>query len=298
MLDGNARGAILMVLAMAGFAIEDTFIKLAAATLPVGQILIVIGIGGALAYGAFAVLRGTVPLPLGILRGASGIRAFFEGLAAIFFVTGLSLVPISIVTTIIQANPLLVTIGAALFFRETIGWRRWSAIAIGLFGVLIVLRPFGQGFEAATLFTVAGVIAMSARDLATRKIPPVFSTVQLSTLGFAATIPAGAVALLIEGTGFARPDITATAYLAGAIAIGIPALYCIIAAMRLGEISFVAPFRYSRIVFGLLVGLLVFRETLDGYTIFGAAIICVSGLYTFLREARLRRPSPATPAAL
>jgi drug/metabolite transporter (DMT)-like permease len=292
----NTRGAILMVLAMAGFAIEDMFIKLAADSLPVGQILMIIGIGGALAYGGYALARGLAPVSLSMLRGASGIRAVFEGVAAICFVTGLSLVPISVVTTIIQANPLLVTIGAALIFRETIGWRRWSAIAVGLIGVLIVVRPFGAGFAGGTLFVVAGVVAMSARDLATRKIPARFSTVQLSTLGFLATIPAGAVAMLIEGGGFVMPDLRATACLAGAIAIGIPALYCIIAAMRVGEISFVAPFRYSRIVFGLFAGVLVFRETLDGYTILGAAIITAAGLYTFLREARLRRafPQPST----
>jgi drug/metabolite transporter (DMT)-like permease len=83
-----------------------------------------------------------------------------------------------------------------------------------------------------------------------------------------------------------------------AVGIGIPALYAIILANRLGDISFVAPFRYSRIVFGLLLSLIVFGEVLDRYTLIGAGIIVASGLYTFAREARLRRASQSTQAAL
>ncbi len=294
----NLRGAGLMILAMLGFSFEDMFIKLASDVMPVGQILIMIGIGGALAFGGFALLRGQPPIAPGMLRGPSGIRALLEGAAGLFFVTGLSLVPISIASTIVQASPLLVTCGAALFFGEPVGWRRWTAIAIGLIGVLIVLRPFGEAFEASTLVIVAGVILLSARDLATRRIPAGFTTLQLSTMGFLATIPAGIISLLIAGPGSIRADAQATMYVGGAIAAGIPALYCIIAAMRVGEIGFVAPFRYSRIVFGLTVGVVIFRETLDFYTIVGAAVICAAGLYTFVREARLRRPSPTVAAAL
>lgn len=278
-----------MVLAMAGFAIEDSFIKLVSDTLPVGQILILTGIGGAVLYGLWAGLRGERPVTAAMLRGPSGTRALFEGLAGTFFVTALALVPLSLVTTIIQTNPLLVTLGAALFFAEPVGPRRWSAIVVGLCGVLIVLRPFGTGFEPATLFAVLGVISMSARDLATRRVDSSISTVQLSTLGFLAVIPGGMLSLWFSGEGFVAMNARATLLTFGIIGIGAPALYCIIAAMRVGEISFVAPFRYSRIAFGLLVGVVVFRETLDGFTLLGAAIIVASGLYTFLREAQLRR---------
>ena len=253
----NIRGAILMVIAMLGFAVEDTLIKLMATDIPSGQILMTIGLGGALVFASLAWIKGEAPFGFWMLRGASGVRALCEGLAALGFVTALALVPISLVTTIIQASPLLVTLGAAVFFKAPVGPRRWIAILIGLIGVLIVLRPFGDSFEAPALFAVGGVIAMSARDLATRQVKQNISTLQLSVVGFLAAVPAG----------------------------------CIIAAMRIGDIAFVTPFRYSRIIFGLLAGLLIFGETLDAYTLLGAAIIVISGTYTLLREARLRRTS-------
>jgi drug/metabolite transporter (DMT)-like permease len=176
-----------------------------------------------------------------------------------------------------------------LFFKESVGWRRWLAIVVGLIGVLIVLRPFGTAFEPLALLAVIGVIAMSARDLATRQITQSISTVQLSVVGFVATIPAGALGLVLSGAKPVMPDLHVWGIWIAAITVGVPALYCIIAAMRIGDISFVTPFRYSRIVFGLLAGLLVFGETLDAYTLIGAAIIVTSGIYTLLREARLRR---------
>lgn len=287
----NIRGAILMVIAMFGFAVEDSLIKLMATDVASGQVLIMIGIGGAMVFALSALVQGEQPFGFWMLSGFSGMRAICEGFAALGFVTALALVPISLVTTIIQASPLLVTLGAALFFKETVGWRRWLAIAVGLLGVLIVLRPFGAGFQPAALFAVMGVIFMSARDLATRKITTNISTLQLSVIGFMATIPAGALSLVISGSTPAVPTGQTLLYLIGAISIGVPALYCIISAMRIGDISFVSPFRYSRIIFGLLAGLLVFGETLDFYTVLGAAIIVGSGSYTLLREARLRRSS-------
>ena len=285
----NTRGAILMVIAMLGFAVVDSLIKILANSLPSGQILMMLGIGGAIVFTAWAVFAGQKPMSLSMLRGASGIRATCEGIAALGFVSALALVPISLVTTIIQASPLLITLGAAVFFGETVGWRRWMAIMIGLVGVLIVLRPFGSTFESVALLAVIGVIAMSARDLITRKITQSISTIQLSVVGSVATVPAGAVGLVLAGAYPVMPSPAASGICVLAVIIVVPSLYCIIAAMRIGDISFVTPFRYTRIVFGLLAGLVIFGETLDGHTLFGAAIIVASGLYTLLREASLRR---------
>ncbi len=290
---GNLRGATLMVLAMAGFAIEDMFIKFAARDVPSGQVLVMAGLGGAAIYGLWALIRGEAPVTAAMFRGASGLRALFEGIAGTAFVTALALVPLSLVTTIMQTSPLLVTLGAAVFLSEPVGPRRWSAIVVGLFGVMIVIQPWGTGFEPSALFAVVGVLAMAARDLATRAVPQSISTVQLSTLGFAAIIPGGALSLLLTDTQMVWPTTAAWWNIAGLLGIGIPALYAVIAAMRVGEVSFVAPFRYSRIVFGLAIGVVVFGETLGTNTLIGAAIVVCAGTYTFLREAQLRkRPSP------
>ena len=288
----NLRGAMLMVLSMLFFALEDMFIKLMAETLPVGEILIVTGLAGAAAFSLFGLARGQCPLRRAMFWGPSGLRVLFEGIAGLFFVTALAVAPISIVTTIIQATPLIVTLGAALILREPVGPRRWTAIVIGLLGVLIVLRPFGGGFEATALFAVAGVLAMSARDLVTRRLPAHFTTLQMSTVGFLAVIPGGVLLLVVTGDGMVWPTPQVWVWLAAGILSGLPAIYTLIAAMRIGEISFVAPYRYSRIIFGLTVGALVFNETLDAYTLIGAAIIVASGIYMVWRERKLRIVAP------
>ena len=277
-----------MVAAMLGFAVEDTLIKLMSDALPSGQILMMLGVGGAGIFAVWAVLTRQRPFSFHFLRGPSGVRAICEGLAALGFVTALALAPISLVTMIIQASPLLVTLGAAVFFREAVGWRRWMAILVGLMGVLIVIRPFGDSFEPAALFAVMGVIFMSARDLATRQITQSITTVQVSVIGFLATIPAGYLSLVISGAQIVMPTPQIWVLFVAAVLIGVPALYCVIAAMRLGEISFVAPFRYTRIIFGLMAGVFVFHETIDAFTLLGAAIIVASGIFTLWREARLR----------
>ena len=294
----NLKGAALMVASMAGFAVEDAFIKGASGQLPPGQIISMIGLGGAAAFALWSLSRGENPLPRTLFRGPALYRSILEAATSLNFIIALSLVPLALLTTIMQANPLLVTMGAALFFGAPVGWRRWTAIAVGLVGALIVVRPFGTAFELTTLWVVAGVIAQSARDLATRRTPAHVTTLQLSTAGFGVMVPTGILVSLIFGTPPVWPSLLNWEYLFAAVGIGIPALYAIILANRLGDISFVAPFRYSRIVFGLLLSLIVFGEVLDGYTLIGAAIIVASGLYTFAREARLRRASQSTQAAL
>ncbi len=285
----NLRGAALMVVAMFGFALEDTLIKLMSASLPSGQILMMLGVGGTVVFAIWSILKGEVAFSPSFLRGASGVRAVCEGMAALGFVTALALAPLSLVTMIIQASPILVTFGAAVFFKETVGWRRWLAVVIGMIGVLIVIRPFGETFEPTALFAVMGVIFMSARDLATRKITQGISTTQVSAIGFMATIPAGALSLIVSGASPVVPSGLVIGQFLVAVAIGGPALYCVIAAMRIGEISFITPFRYTRIIFGLMAGMIVFSEKIDALTLVGAAIIVVSGIYTVWREARLRR---------
>ncbi|NBR53406.1 MAG: DMT family transporter [Rhodobacteraceae bacterium] len=287
-----------MVLSMAIFAVEDMFIKQASAYFPTGQIITLLGLGGAMIFALWSALRREAPLPSTLFRGAALLRSIFEAFATLCFTMALALVPLALFTTVMQANPLLVTLGAALIFGHQVGWRRWSAIAIGLAGVLIVLRPFGSSFELTALWVVGGVILQAGRDLITSRVSRTITTLQISTAAFAALIPTGIIVALVSGTPFVCPELEGWLRLGGAIGTGIPAIYAIILANRIGDVSFVAPFRYSRIVFGLALSVIVFGEVLDGYTLIGAAIIVASGLYTFAREARLRRTSPSAKATL
>lgn len=288
----NLIGALWMTIAMALYASVDSFVKLAGQTLPLGQILLAVGLTGMIAFAAAALARGIAPLPGKVFRGAALLRALFDAAASSTIIAALGHVDLSLFTAIIQANPLLVVLGAALFLGESVGWRRYIAIATGLIGVFIVLRPSGDNFTPAALLVVLGVIFQAGRDVVTRNVPRDIHSLQLSGAAFAALAAVGVVVLAVQGTPPIRPEGPAWLHLLGACFISIPAVYAMVASMRIGEVGFVAPFRYTRIVFGLGLGVLVFGETLDTAMLLGAAIIVGSGLYSFWRETRLTRTRP------
>jgi drug/metabolite transporter (DMT)-like permease len=280
----NIRGAALMVIAMLGFALEDMFIKLLADALSVGQIIFMLGVGGATVFGTVVLLQGRALFSRDMLILPILLRAIGEMFGAITFVSAFVLTSISSASAILQATPLVVTLGAAIFLQEPVGWRRWSAILVGLCGVLLIIRPGMESFSVLSLLAVAGVLFLALRDLATRRIPKAISSMQLSFLGFAATIPAGLAMMLAQGRPLEALNPTGWAYIGAALGIGLFAYYAIVAAMRVGEVSFVTPFRYARLLFALVV----FNESPDALTLTGAAIIVASGIYTVWRERRLR----------
>jgi drug/metabolite transporter (DMT)-like permease len=284
----NLRGILLMVAAMAGFSVEDSLIKAAAASVPVGQILMLLGIGGATIFGTLARLQGARLLTPVVFSRPVLLRNAAEMLGTMTFVNAIALLPLSTVTAILQATPLAVTLGAALFLGAEVGWRRWTAILLGFAGVLIIVRPGAEGVEAGALLAVAGVFFLAARDLATRATPASVPSTVIATYGFASVIPAGAILLAFSG-GAMMPEPRAGLLIAAALVIGVFAYYAIIAAMRVGEIAVVTPFRYTRLLFAVGIGMAVFGERPDALTYLGAALVIGSGLYTLLREARLSR---------
>lgn len=266
-----------MVLGMLGFAAEDMFLKLASAGLPVGQILILLGFAGAALFAILAWSRGETPFSSGFFRPSVLVRNLSEMIGSVGFVTALALIPLATVTTILQAAPLIVTMGAALVLGEVVGWRRWTAILIGFSGVVLVIRPGLDGFDPHTAWAVLGVVALSIRDLASRKVPRSVSSLQLATWGFFAVGLAGLPMLGITG-GAKMPSLLETTYLLAALAVGGGGYWALTEATRLGEVAVIAPFRYSRLVFSTLVGLLVFAEVPDVYTLLGGGIIISTGL--------------------
>ncbi len=285
-MSDNLRGAVLMALAMAGFALEDMFIKLLADTLPVGQILIFLGIGGAVAFGVIAHRKGQQLLSPALLTPALLLRNMAELVGTVGFVLGFVLASLATASAILQAAPLVVTLGAVLFLGEKVGWRRWTAIGVGFFGVMLIVRPGMAGFEPASLFAVIGVIGLAGRDLATRVIPRTVSSYQISSWAFAMIIPAGVFLMVMMDTPAIMPSALETSGLVAALGVGVLAYYALVASMRVGELSFVTPFRYTRMLFALIVAILVFGERPDTLTLLGAAIIVAAGLFTLWRETK------------
>ncbi len=271
---------------MAGFAVEDLFLKIAARSLPVGEVLIVFGAGGMAAFAVLARRRGDRVLSPAILSRPILLRAVFEMAGRLFHTLALAAVPLALVSTLLQATPLVVVAGAALLFGERVGWRRWAAIAVGFAGVLIVLRPGTEAFSAAALLAVAGMAGFAGRDLATRAAPPAMSSLALGVYGFAAMVPAGAAVLAATGTAPVMPGAGAAAALAGATVVGVGAYYALTQAMRSGEVSVVTPFRYTRLLFGVALAAALLGERIDAATILGSLLIVGSGLYTLWRARR------------
>jgi drug/metabolite transporter (DMT)-like permease len=216
--------------------------------------------------------------------------------------SALALLPLSLVTAIGQAGPIVTTLGAALFLVEPVGWRRWSAVAVGLCGVLLILRPGSAAFEPAMILSALAICCVAARDLATRRAPAVLSIMQLNFWGYFMTLPSGVLLMAINGKAPVLPGLLDWAYIGASLVLGVVFYFTLTLALRLGESSVVVPFRYTRLIFALALAAAVFGERPDMLMLVGIALVTVSGLYTLLREARLRRrgvlrpsPDPVAP---
>ena len=294
----NLRGAMLMVLAMGLFAIEDGLIKALTDTIPVGQIIAVTCIGGLIYFITMFRIQGIPLWHPEYLDSKVLLRTLCDACGSLCFVTALSQIPLTTASAVIQATPLVVALGAALFLGQSIGWRRWIAIIIGFVGVMIIIRPGFDGFEPATLFAVAGMLGLAARDLLTRGLNVRLSGAQLSMHAFAAQIVAACLLLWSQGQGFVAPNMTEGFLLLGCIVFGVTAYLAIVAATRDGNAGIISSFRYSRMIFALIIGFVAFREVPDTATILGATIVIASGLFTLLREAKLRRASHSKPVTV
>jgi len=285
----NVKGIVLLLVAMVGFTIEDLFIKQLSGSLPVGQILILIGLGAGLVFLVALAVQGQSLRNRAAWQPMPVLRALAEGGAAMSFATALALVDISVVAAVFQATPLAITMGAALFLGEQVGWRRWSAIFVGFIGVLMIIRPGLDGFEPNALLVLISVLCVAARDLMTRRMNANIPSFVVSVQAYAAVIVAGVILLLITGQPVAAPTSFEWGMLAGGTLFGVIAYYGIVTATRIADAAVITPFRYSRLVFSMIGGAIVFAERPDTMTLAGSALIIATGLYTFVRERRLAR---------
>ncbi len=299
----NFRASLLMILTMAGFAGEDLFIKLASARVPVGEILLIVGAGGTTTM--FLIARANrVRLcdPL-MLVPAMLVRNGAELMTQVFGFAALAALPLSLVTSIGQAAPIATTLGAALFLREAVGWRRWSAIGLGLIGVMLILRPGTAAFRPEMALSAMAMLCVAARDLATRRAPKALKVMQLNFWGYLTTLPSGLLLLATQDKPPVWPEPRDALLIFGALVLGFCFYWTLTLALRLGESSVVVPYRYTRLVFALVLSSLVLGEHPAPTMLLGTALVVGSGLYTLFREARLGRrrrlrPSPDPVAPL
>lgn len=295
-LSPNLRGALFMVVAMVGFTLNDAITKFSSESMNMAQVMLVRGAFASLFVGLLAWRRGALANPAAMLQPMVATRVAGEAGATVSFLIALAHLPIANVSAVLQALPLAVTMGAALFFGEGVGWRRWLAIAVGFAGVMIIVRPGFEGFSVYSLLALASVACCAVRDLATKRIPEAIPTMLVSTATALAMTVLGALLLSPMG-GWTPMSGRATTLLALAAVLVLIGYQFIIMAMRSGDISFIAPFRYTALLWSILLGLVIFGDVPDLPMIVGAATIIGSGLYALYRERVVGKQQPAAESA-
>lgn len=290
-LSPNLRGALFMAISMAGFTVNDALTKLSSETVNMGQVMLIRGLFATALVGLIAWHRGALSQIGHALHPMVAIRVAGEALATICFLVALSHLPIANVSAVLQALPLAVTMGAAILLGEPVGWRRWLSIAGGFAGVLIIVRPGFEGFSVYSLWALACVFFCAIRDIATKRVPQEIPTFLISTATAACVTVTGAI-LVVPMGGWSPVPSGTVAMLALAAVLLVVGYQFIIMAMRLGDISFIAPFRYTALLWSIALGYLVFADMPDLAMIVGSVVIVGSGLYMLYRERVVgRRPA-------
>jgi S-adenosylmethionine uptake transporter len=290
----NLTGAVLMMASMAAFTINDTFMKALAGEVPLFQLLFLRGVLTTLAVGVIVWCMGAFRARLSRRdTGSIVLRIVGEIGAAYFFLTALFNMPLANVTAILQAIPLTITLAAALFFGDPVGWRRLSAILVGFVGVMLIVRPGADDFTIYSFYALAAVGFVTLRDLATRRLARETPSMLVTFITSGSIMVFFGLASL---TGDWVPmDLRASVLTMGASVMIIGGYLCSIMVMRVGEISFIAPFRYTGLIWALVLGWLVFDEWPEPITLVGAAIVVGSGLFMLYREAQLGRKRRFSP---
>jgi drug/metabolite transporter (DMT)-like permease len=282
----TGRGIVYMLLGSAFLTANDAAMKWLIADYPVGEMLFVRG--GAVALGVGLALwhaHGAAGFRVYNLAGQS-LRAFAMVAGSFLFVGGLVFLPLADAIAVSFAGPLFTTALAVPFLGERVGWRRWLAVLIGFGGVLLMTRPSGEVVQWAILLPLGACLTGALRDIVTRKLTATDAT--LTTLFYTtAAVAVGGLATLPWGWNVPAPG--HLALLLGSAALMGIAHYLQIEAFRLAEAAAIVPFRYSSLLWALLLGYLLWGELPPPVVGVGALIVVGAGLYIWYRERQLGR---------
>ncbi|MBA3594444.1 MAG: DMT family transporter [Pseudomonadota bacterium] len=288
----NRRGIVCMVGAMGCFVTNDALVKFASQSMPSAQLIFIRGLMSVLLVLAVVHALGATPRMREATRGWVAGRALVDAIATMLYLGALFHMPIGNATAINLAAPLFMTLFAALFMAERVRGARWLAVCFGFLGVLLVIQPRAEGFNAWALVCLLGTLFHAARDLMTRRIhagiPSILIT--LST-AVAVTVVSGLSSLMQGWQPFGSFEFGLLALASGFLTAG---YYFIISSMRHGEMTLIAPFRYTGLLFALALGYAVWGEVPNTLAWFGIALLIASGLYVLVNE---KRRAPRVPAS-
>lgn len=287
---GNRRGIIFFLLAIVLFVVNEALCKLVYDTVPANQIMAVRGLI------ATAVILG-IAHALGATRQIGAMfdrrvvmRSIVDLAGSYLYMIALFHMPIGNMMAINMASPLMMTAVVAVVLREPVGWRRWGAIVAGFLGVLLVVQPRAENFNAYSILAVGAVICIVMRDLVTRRIDATIPSliIILTNVGMMAVV---ALALaLIEG--WIAMGWRETGFLALSALFIVAGYQLAVEAFRHAEVPVIVPLRYTGLLWALLLGYLLWGDVPDELATAGIGLIVASGLYVFHRERVRGRLTP------
>lgn len=292
-LSDNMRAALFMSLGMAGFTLNDTCVKLVTQDLPLFQVIFLRGLGTIVLLAGLCAVEGALHFRVEPAdRKVIGWRTLGEVGATVCFLTALVHMPLANVTAVLQSLPLAVTLAGALFLGEAVGWRRALAIIVGFIGVMLIVRPGTEGFDRYSILALVAVCFVVLRDLSTRRLSAEVSSAMVSLVTALSITAMGAAGMLFQG--WVAPSAGQLGLIALASVFIVGGYIYVVRAMRVGEIAVAAPFRYTGLLWALVLGWVIFGDFPSALTLIGAAVIVGTGIFTFYRERRiLRRTGPA-----
>jgi len=294
-MSGNQRGILAICGCMASYTVNDVLAKQILRDYPVGEVIFVRGIFTSLLIGCAVLAFGYGRELRAAISGRLATRSLFDGLSTVGFIAALAQMQLANLAAVLQIAPLLITALSVVFFREVVGWRRWTAISVGFLGALLVIKPVPSEFNIWAVVGAGSALFAALREIQNRRIHPSVPTVVIAFWGAVAITLCGSVLVVTEEWRmFELADLVKL--FVASVFVGL-AIYLLALGFRDVDLSVVAPFRYSYLLTSAIGGYLVFREVPDAWTVVGAALIVASGIYTLHREAQRRRSLAATVTA-
>jgi len=294
MESNNLKAAMFVVIAMTMITTNDAIVKHITEVFNVGQIMFLRGALICVIFASFMRLRGQPIFQRRSLHRWNLFRALFELGATLFFLTGLSMLPIAVASTLGFSSPIFLALLAGLVLREKVGFDRWIVILVGFGGVLLITNPFATETSWAVIFPIICAFFVALRDLAIRFVPNELPSSQVAFTNAWVVMLGGGLYSLYQGWGDAELH-----WYLWFLGLGV-ALYtgylCLIIGSRLGELSFISPFKYISIIIAIVYGYLIWGEKPTLNMIAGALIIVISGIVLLSTEKRRLRNIALTRA--
>ena len=284
----NFRGALIMMVCMSAFVLNDAFVRLAGNSLPLAQILFIRGLITTIVLLTFAIYGGVFSSKVSKKdKWRIFFRSIAEALTSYFFLTAVMNMPFANVTAILQILPMTVTLAAVFVFKEKVGIIRITLILAGFLGVVLIINPSTDGFNLYAIYALIAVFLITTRDLITRKISSRVPTL-LPTVSASIGVLIFSVFLLIN-TPFQPLTTQNSLFILLAAFFIIFGYYTAVLVMRSGEISFISPFRYSAILFALILGLVFFDEKPDITAFLGIVVVMLAGIILMMRNSAVQK---------